>query len=394
MDYRHLSTVSDGFVPARLTIARQSRGLKQKELAEILGGTPSMVSKWESGDYTHSPDSSQISAIATALSVKPSWFYKAMPAQTEQATFFRSLKSELGIARDKTSAKLYFTYEIFSYLSEKIEFPEVDIPDLMGDQDFRSVTAEDIENFANSLRDYWGLGDDPILDLMLLIENAGVAVAETYVDSAKLDGVSGWYGAQPVMLLAKDKQGGVRRRFDAAHELGHLILHQSVSKIELQENLTLIEEQAMAFAGAILMPASSFSSGVGGTTLDDLADVKLRWGVSIGAMIKRLKALDLISSDHERNLWKYYSYRKWRGNEPYDDRINVERPVNIHSAFEMIIEDGPSEVELLMSEIGLETCDISDLVGIESFRISQPKRVKPKLKLVSSDSGSPLAAND
>lgn len=394
MDYRHLSAVSDGFVPARLTIARQSRGLKQKELAEILGRTPSMVSKWESGDYTHSPDSSQIAAIAAALSVKPSWFYKAMPAQTEQATFFRSLKSALGLAREKTSAKLYFTYEIFSYLSERIEFPEIDIPDLMGDRDFRSVTSEDIENFANSLRDYWGLSDDPIVDLMLLIENAGVAVAETYVDSAKLDGVSGWYGAQPVMLLAKDKQGGVRRRFDAAHELGHLILHQSVSKSDLQENLTLIEEQAMAFAGAILMPASSFSSGVGGTTLDDLADVKLRWGVSIGAMIKRLKALNLISSEHERNLWKYYSYRKWRGNEPYDDRINVERPVNIHSAFEMVIEDGPSEVEVFMNDLGLENSDISDLVGIESYRIDQPKRMKPKLKLVSSDSRDPLAAND
>lgn len=393
MDPRYLSAVNDGFVPARLTIARQSRGLKQKDLAATLGGSPSLISKWESGDYSHAPDQAQVTAIAAALSVKPGWFYKSMEAQSEQATFFRSLKSELGAARDKTAAKLYFSYEIFSHLSERIEFPEIDIPDLMGDRDFRSVTSDDIEKFANSLRDYWGLGDDPIVDLMLLIENAGVAVTEAYVDSAKLDGVSGWYNGQPIILLAKDKQGGVRRRFDAAHELGHLILHQSVTRADLQSNLTLIEEQAMAFAGAFLMPASSFSSGVNGTTLDDLADVKLRWGTSIGAMIKRLRSLSLISNDHERNLWKYYSYRRWRGNEPYDDRISIESPLNIKSAIEMIIEDGLSEIESFMNDLGLEAGDILDLTGIETNRIAPPERKKPKLKLVSSDKIQ-RAAND
>lgn len=393
MDPRYLSAVNDGFVPARLTIARESRGLKQKDLAVTLGGSPSLISKWESGDYSHAPDQSQIAAIATALSVKPSWFYKSMGARSEQATFFRSLKSALGTARDKTAAKLYFSYEIFSHLSERIEFPEVDIPDLMGDRDFRTVTPDDIEKFANSLRDYWGIGDDPIVDLMLLIENAGVAVTEAYVDSAKLDGVSGWYDGRPIMLLAKDKMGGVRRRFDAAHELGHLILHQSVTKADLQSNLTLIEEQAMAFAGAFLMPASSFSSGVSGTTLDDLADVKLRWGTSVGAMIKRLRSLSLISDDHERNLWKYYSYRRWRGNEPYDDRISIETPLNIKSAIEMIIEDGIAELESFMNDLGLEAGDISDLTGIEPYRISPPERKKPKLKLVSSDRDR-SAAND
>lgn len=394
MDYRHLPAVNDGFVPARLTLARQARGLKQKELAQILGGSPSMVSKWESGEYAHAPDFSQISAIALALSVKPNWFYKSMEAQTDQATFFRSLKSELGVARDKTSAKLYFTNEIFSHLSERIEFPEIDVPDLIGDRDFRSISSDDIEKLANSLRDYWGLGDDPIIDLMLLIENAGVAVAEIFVDSAKLDGVSGWYGKQPVMLLAKDKQGGVRRRFDAAHELGHLILHQAVSKLDLQNNLTLIEEQAMAFAGAFLLPASSFSSGVRSATLDDLADVKIRWGTSIGAMIKRLRSLQLISEDHERNLWKYYSYRRWRGNEPYDDKISIETPVNMRSAVEMIIEDGLNEVEAFMNDVGLEPGDISDLVGIELHKLTRPERKKPKLRLISSEKSEHAAAND
>ena len=379
MNPRYISAVDDGFVPARLTIARQSRGLKQKDLAATLGGSPSLISKWESGDYSHAPDQAQIAAIASALSVKPGWFYKSMKARSEQATFFRSLKSALGVARDKTAAKLYFSYEIFSQLSERIEFPTVDIPDLVGNRDFRTVTSDDIEGFANSLRDYWGIGDDPVVDLMLLIENAGVAVTEAYVESAKLDGVSGWYSGQPVMLLAKDKKGGVRRRFDAAHELGHLILHQSVTKEDPQNNLTLIEEQAMAFAGAFLMPASSFSSAISGTTLDDLADIKLRWGTSVGAMIKRLRSLNLISDDHERNLWKYYSYRKWRGNEPYDERISIESPINITSAIEMILEDGISEVESFMIDLGLEPGDISDLTGIESYRLCPPERKSQNL---------------
>lgn len=394
MEDRFPSADANGFVPARLTVARNARGMKQVELAETMGCVPATISKWESDGYDHSPDGTAISELSKLLSVEASWFYKPM-ARCGNVAFFRSLKSALNIARDKTSAKLRFVDDISQALSERVEFPDTDIPDLVGSHDYKTLRPEDIDSIAYRLREYWGLGEDPIDDLMVIIENAGVVVAEDYVDSAKLDGVSKWFDDRPIMLLAKDKQGGVRRRFDAAHELGHLILHQSVRESDIQENIDLIEEQAMIFAGSFLLPASSFFSDVNDLTLDAFADLKPQWKVSIGAMIKRAGVLNLVTPESERNLWKYYSYRKWRGAEPYDDRIAVEQPVNLKAATEMVAEEGPRETASLMQDIGISAKDVADLTGVDLSILTAPIRQKTKLKLVSREASEPIsAAND
>ncbi len=368
--------------------------MKQVELAEAMGRVPATISKWESDGYDHSPDSSAISDLSQLLSVQGSWFYKPI-SKCENVAFFRSLKSALNIAREKTSAKLQFVDEISQALLDRVEFPDADIPDLVGDRNYKTLRAEDIDSIAYRLREYWGLADDPIDDLMVVIENAGVMVAEDFVESAKLDGVSQWFGDRPVMLLAKDKQGGVRRRFDAAHELGHLILHQAVRRSDIEQNLDLIEEQAMIFAGSFLLPASSFFSDINSLTLDAFADLKSQWKVSIGAMIKRAGVLNLITPESERNLWKYYSYRKWRGAEPYDDRIAVEQPSNLKAATKMVVEEGPLETEALIKDIGISARDIAELTGVDLAILSRPMTQKAKLKLVLPEaSGKVTAAND
>jgi Zn-dependent peptidase ImmA (M78 family) len=263
-------------------------------------------------------------------------------------------------------------------------------------RDYRTLRPEDIDNIAAELRDYWGLSDDPIDDLLLIIENAGIAVGEDYFDSAKLDGISKWFPERPVVLLAKDKNGGVRRRFDAAHELGHMVLHRNVTPEQLREDITLIEEQAMVFAGAFLLPPLSFASDVRDVTLDAFADVKPRWKVSIGAMIKRAQSINLISSEHERNLWKYYSYRRWRGNEPHDEHIHVERPYNLKAATEMVAEEGVAELNTLVDEIGLSPDYLHQLTGASEEVFGPRDQPRPKLMLIRGGAAShPFnAAND
>jgi len=388
-----LSAASDGFVPARLTSARNARGMRQNELAEAVGCAPGTISKWESLAYGQSPDQGAILSLSDKLSVSPSWFYKPITAN-EGAAFFRSMKSALQTARNKTLGKLRFVDDIFNAAFGRVEFPDVDIPNLMEGRDYKTIRSEDIDQIARQLRDYWCLSDDPIDDLMVVIENAGIVVSEDFVDSAKLDGVSQWIDNRPLMLLAKDKEGGVRRRFDAAHELGHLVLHQSVSASDIEKDIALIEEQAMIFAGSFLLPSSSFASDISVVTLDALADSKPKWKVSIGAMIKRASNLHLVTPEHERNLWKYYSYRSWRGNEPHDDRMHVEQPVNLKTAVEMIAEDGSGEIKAFVDEIGLPVEDIARLTGVNTD-IFAGSRERPKLKLVTKRSSqSVAAAND
>lgn len=376
---RGLDTAGSGFVPARLISARAARGLKQNQLALEIGRSAGLVSKWENESYGHSPDNNDLERLTDTLRVQPQWFFKPL-TDGQSASFFRSLRSELTGAREQTAAKLLFLHEIFSSLEDRIEFPSVDIPEIVGPEEYRNLGFDQIDQIANRAREYWALGDDPIDDLMTIIENSGVIVGDDFLASAKLDGVSRWFNERPVILLAKDKGTGVRRRFDAAHELGHVILHRHVTKQQLINDWRLIEDQAMAFASAFLMPDSSFAYAARDFSLEGLADLKPTWKVSIAAMIMRLKRLELIGDTESQNLWKYYSYRKWRGNEPHDELIEIESPLNLRSGIEMLIEDGPVEIADFVKSTGLLVDDIASLTGAERAALGFEDR--PKLKLV------------
>jgi Zn-dependent peptidase ImmA (M78 family)/DNA-binding XRE family transcriptional regulator len=385
------------FVPGRLTMAREARALRQKELAERVGKTPATVSKWESDDYSQTPEPTTLSKLAETLAVEPDWFFKPFSSTRNyvalttgsgkthnSAVFYRSLKSELGVLRAKARARLGFVEAIEEALSDYVELPELDIPDLLDGRNALSVRREEIEGYADALRDHWALSEGPIDDLLLIIENAGVVVAEDEIGSLRLDGVSRWSEetARPYILLAKDKRVGARRRLDAAHELAHVVLHRKVSQNDLEEHFDLIEDQAMAFAGAFLMPAREFGDDVYSLSLDALLQIKAKWKVSVGAMIKRLSSLGTVSNDYERKLWQYYSYRRWRGNEPLDDVLPVEGPQNLRTSIETIVEGNAATPNELRKEIGLSAADICGLLDLpqEYFELRAPNivRLKPQ----------------
>jgi Zn-dependent peptidase ImmA (M78 family)/transcriptional regulator with XRE-family HTH domain len=389
---RGTNVARGGFVAARLILARAARGIKQKDLADKIGRSPAALSKWENPEQGHQPNDSDVEQLSSILNVTPLWFFKSADTKPS-ASFFRSLRSELKIERDKTAAKLVFAHEIFQAASEQIEFPSVDIPVLPDVEDYRLLSMSEIDRIADQVRAYWGLGDGPIDDLMTVIENAGIIVADDFLVSEKLDGVSRWFDERPVMLLAKDKETGVRRRFDAAHELGHIILHRNVGIDDLNNDWRLIEDQAMAFAASFLMPTSSFAHSVSETSLDALANLKPIWKVSIAAMLMRLKSLNLIDSDESKSLWKYYSYRRWRGNEPHDDQVSFEKPINLASAVEMIAEGGPRELEAFLYDAAISKNDIISLTGAKEKFFIRLQSQKPRLKLVRNVDAA-KAAND
>ena len=70
---------------------------------------------------------------------------------------------------------------------------------------------------------------------------------------------------------------------NAAHELGHLVMHQQVAA-----SAAALEDDAKRFASAFLLPADSMRQMiVAPVTLDTFVNLKLSWGVSIQAMIVR-----------------------------------------------------------------------------------------------------------
>src|SRR3546814_1400384 len=96
-----------------------------------------------------------------------------------------------------------------------------------------------------------------------------------------------------------------------------MVLQRRVSARKLNDRAfyNTVERQADRLASCLLLPEREFLEELYATSLDGFLALKERWGVSVGAMIMRSQALDLIGEDEARRMWINYNRRGWRGYE-------------------------------------------------------------------------------
>ena len=163
---------------------------------------------------------------------------------------------------------------------------------------------------AHSLRLSWGLGLDPIPNLVELMEEHGIKVLSCALGN--IDGLLARVrcgGKDPVpVLVVKDSGWGERQRLTMAHELGHLVLDIGAKVDE--------EKAAFRFAGAFLMPAEALWAAMGkrrsSIGWEELFDLKQLFGVSVQALTYRCKDLGIFSETLYRRLFKDISQLGWR----------------------------------------------------------------------------------
>jgi Zn-dependent peptidase ImmA (M78 family)/DNA-binding XRE family transcriptional regulator len=378
-----------GFQSARLIEARESRGLTQLALAELATRTSSTISRWENGSQSPEPDA--LESLASVLNLPVSFFLKPPPDHGEAPVFFRSMASSTQSLRRRARARLRWGQDIALTLQEWVDLPDLDVPVLQA-TDYRDIRDADIEQMANECRAIWGLGLGPISDVLLVLENAGVCVIKEEVGSVQMDGLSSWSAVdgRAYMLIAKDKDTCVRSRMDAAHELGHLVLHRYLKEKNLTEigAFKEIERQAFYFAGAFLLPAESFTSEVWSPSLNAFIALKERWRTSIGAMIMRCGALDMMDDEYQRRLWKHYSARGWRKNEPLDDDLVPESPRLLSRSVKLLIDEGVRSRRDLLEDFRMPAADVESLCNLpRGFMSSGEAEIVPMPKLKVRTSG-------
>ncbi|WP_337996643.1 XRE family transcriptional regulator [Oleispirillum naphthae] len=354
---------SPGFQSERLTEAREARAITKVALAQLVGRASSTLSNWESGRQT--PDPEALEDLARALNVSKAFFLKPPSRHGVNPIFFRSLVSATASYRKRCGARLHWMQDISITIQEWVDLPLLNIPNLELPH-FKGLRTDDIEAAADACRKHWRLGCGPISDVILAMENAGIVVAYDEVESEALDGMSAWseLDGRPYVLLASDKKTCVRSRFDAAHELAHLILHRNIDSVEFATNLKLIETQAHRFASAFLMPSDSFPAEIPVLTLDGILALKERWKVSLGAMVYRCKDLEIITDEHASRLFKARSARGWRRREPLDDTLEQEATRLLSRSIKLIIEDAGVSIATLLDAIRLPAHDVEVLAGL------------------------------
>ncbi len=166
-----------------------------------------------------------------------------------------------------------------------VNFPSVDIPSFEPkDEGENKYSDEEIEHIAESVREQFGLGLGPISNVVRTMEKFGVVVCRLEMKDEKVRAFSVWSGAKPFVFLASDKASGARARFDAAHELGHLVLRRWVGSDEIEEKARLqaIEKKANQFASAFLLPRKSLPNEVFSSRLASFLILKRDEGFNAG----------------------------------------------------------------------------------------------------------------
>ncbi|MFZ2177150.1 MAG: XRE family transcriptional regulator [Rhodococcus sp. (in: high G+C Gram-positive bacteria)] len=333
------------FDGSRLILARQLAAMRKSELAHAIGKSPTAVAGWESG--TKRPTASTVAELTLALGLEPSFFAVrqeeiAVPTSTPH---FRSLRATTQVARDQACAYGQLAVDIATSLERYVEFPALNVPAFPVDLD--DADGDGPERAARFVREQWGMGGGPVGHLVRLLENHGVLVVFSPVQTAAVDAYSFDSHLRPVVVLNPSKRDYYRQRFDVAHELGHLVMHA-----DAEPGGRIVEEQANRFASELLMPAEEvidlLPASMSGNVWVLLGKLKEQWGVSMQALLFRARKLGKLNDISYRNAMTTVSIRGWRRSEPGQVQI-LEQPSLLPKAIEILGEEG-IEQKILINE--------------------------------------------
>jgi Zn-dependent peptidase ImmA (M78 family)/DNA-binding XRE family transcriptional regulator len=290
------------FNPVRLTWARRRRGLTKTKLAASIDVELRSVSAYETGEFA--PEADKLERIARVLRFPKAFFFgDDLEEPAADTASFRALSKMTAGQRDIALGSGAIALLLNEWIESRFDLPGSEVPDLG-----RDATPE---GAAEAVRKAWGLGELPIKNMVHLLEAKGVRVYSLAIDAVEVDAFSMWRQNRPFVFLntLKSAEHG---RFDAAHELGHLVLHRHAAP-----NGQQAEQDANTFASALLMPAASVRAHAPRfATIDQLIRLKKIWGVSLAALIYRLHKLGLLSDWHYRKLYIEISSRGYRKAEP------------------------------------------------------------------------------
>ena len=293
------------FEPARLRLARELREWSQADLARHLDVTPAAASQFESGVTRPGPAAMQ--RLGEVLGVPDEFFY--LPMTETHEGFFRSLRRTSVSHRRHARAVAQIAHDVVQAAGEG-QLPSVSIP-CMPVVDLEAPRAV-LEDVAGQARAALGLPDGPVPNVVQTLEDHGLVVIRLPLDTADVDAFSLPFHDRPVVVLGADKNDRARSRFDAAHELGHLVMHG-----DQIWGVRQVEQQAHSFAAAFLMPADDIAQELP-TRADwpTLFDLKRKWQVSLGALLMRARTLGRMSESQYLTAVKAASARGWRRVEP------------------------------------------------------------------------------
>lgn len=277
---------------------RRMRGLTLDEVSQRLNGmvTKQAISKYERG--LMKPSSVVLDALCKLYQASPDFLLGRKPVVLSDFSF-RSKEQVPQKLKQRILSQVQIWME--HYLALENLFDAI--------TSFRNPVHGlsiadfcDMENAALQVRRKWGLGNDTIASVCRILELVGIKVLELDIDE-DVDGLCGWVNKKtPFIVLKKNNVTVERKRFTALHELAH-ILFPCLDEMDYKRK----ERMCHRFASAILLPKEVVDTYVGkirdNLTVSELSSLRSMYGVSVAAIVHRLRDLNVISVDYYNHIF-------------------------------------------------------------------------------------------
>lgn len=317
------------FNPARLDVARRRRGLTKTQLAERAAISTRLLTAYERGDRT--PTEPTVEKLAGAIEF-PVAFLSGddLEEPSLDGVSFRSLSSMTARQRDQAIGAAVIAVAIDDWIRNRFALPEPAVPRL------RDVPPE---LAADSIRESWGLGERRAPNMVHVLEKNGVRVFSIVQECAEVDAFSFWRGGIPYVFLNNQKTAE-RSRMDAAHELGHLVLHAHGGPRGRSA-----ETEAQAFGSAFLMPRRSvLASAPRGASVAQILKARRGWNVAAMNLAHRMESLGLLTDWQARSAYIQLTRMGYRTAEP--DGIERETSQVLAKVFSALRLEGVTRAQV------------------------------------------------
>lgn len=300
--------------PSMITLARDARGLTQQDLGEKIRLHKANISRIENGETHISSDT--LAALSEALGYPPAFF--KLPGDIMPSSLSYRKRQQVPVKLlSPIEAQINIIRRHVQFLSRTLQKQQPVLP--LFDVDDNNTPAR----IATLVRRKWGT-ETPVIDnLIKLAEQQGIIICSFDFGTERVDCRSILTDDKyPVIFLNSTLQGD-RQRFSLAYELAQLLMH-TYTRVPHHRD---ISHEANLFAAEFLMPEKEirkdFKQGI---TLPLLGELKLKWKVSMIALLYRADDLGFLTPNQKRYLVQQFNQQKIRRREPPELDIPAEKP--------------------------------------------------------------------
>ncbi|MBM5607646.1 helix-turn-helix domain-containing protein [Listeria ivanovii] len=370
------------FFGEKLQSVRELNGLSRKELADKLSLSEQAIWQYEN-QYTV-PKFEVVNELKKVFNVKAQFFYTESFVTNISKVESIAYRAEDRGARKKTKMETTFI-DFTSYFLDKFESKlnlQASLLSQLRNESIQlyntSTEASDrllqLEIIAENAREKLDVQSNS--ELLYKLELSGIYILEKSM-GVSIDAYSTWTSQEkPFIILGNKKKSAVRRNFDLAHELAHLLLHYKIDMDSLtKDEHKIIEKEANDFASFFLLPKNQFLKDFltisKKSNPESYLDLKMKYMVSIGALEYRAYKMGLLTFEENRYFYAALNRKGYKKNEPLDEDISIIRPGKVRSLLDLIFKNHLFSLNDILNDCYIERSFLESLLGIENEFLSK-----------------------